>query len=193
MTEGSSYEFKIAASNVAGVGQPSDPSELFQCKAWTAPEPGKGPVSWTRPGAPGACGGLSSGLLAPGRPRRLSPVCNEQGVVPVPTSRRRPHCAGSGQGCELGWPAVWVGCRQVSGRQRRVTSADVWRERNEQQGHPSEPGSTVEDAAEDAGLRPCGSGRRGQRRPGPARSVTPGLPLPPTAAVPTLRVWDLGP
>ncbi|XP_024904786.1 myomesin-2 [Pteropus alecto] len=40
LTEGSLYEFKIAASNVVGVGQPSDPSELFKCEAWTAPEPG---------------------------------------------------------------------------------------------------------------------------------------------------------
>lgn len=55
----------------------------------------------------------------------------------------------------------------------------------EQQGHPSPAGQhpTVEDAATDAGLRPCG--RRGQRRPGLAQSVRPGVPPP--------RVWDLGP
>nr|XP_008541983.1 PREDICTED: myomesin-2 [Equus przewalskii] len=40
LTEGSSYEFKIAATNLAGIGQPSDPSELFKCEAWTMPEPG---------------------------------------------------------------------------------------------------------------------------------------------------------
>ncbi|XP_045677304.1 myomesin-2 [Phyllostomus hastatus] len=40
LTEGSAYEFKIAATNLVGVGQPSDPSELFKCQAWTAPEPG---------------------------------------------------------------------------------------------------------------------------------------------------------
>nr|KAF6270294.1 myomesin 2 [Myotis myotis] len=40
LTEGASYEFKIAASNLVGIGQPSDPSELFKCEAWTAPEPG---------------------------------------------------------------------------------------------------------------------------------------------------------
>ncbi|XP_036919270.1 myomesin-2 [Sturnira hondurensis] len=40
LTEGSAYEFKISATNLVGVGQPSDPSELFKCEAWTAPEPG---------------------------------------------------------------------------------------------------------------------------------------------------------
>uniref|UniRef100_A0A8C0QAZ2 Myomesin 2 n=1 Tax=Canis lupus familiaris TaxID=9615 RepID=A0A8C0QAZ2_CANLF len=40
LTEGSLYEFKIAAANLAGIGQPSDPSELFKCEAWTMPEPG---------------------------------------------------------------------------------------------------------------------------------------------------------
>lgn len=47
--EGSLYEFKIAASNLVGIGQPSDPSELFKCEAWTAPEPGKWPLSRTHP------------------------------------------------------------------------------------------------------------------------------------------------
>lgn len=41
MTEGSLYEFKIAATNLAGIGQPSDPSEHFKCEAWTDPEPGE--------------------------------------------------------------------------------------------------------------------------------------------------------
>lgn len=40
LTEGASYEFKIAATNLVGIGQPSDPSEVFKCEAWTAPEPG---------------------------------------------------------------------------------------------------------------------------------------------------------
>nr|XP_060511606.1 myomesin-2 [Panthera onca] len=40
LTEGSLYEFKIAAVNLAGIGQSSDPSELFKCEAWTMPEPG---------------------------------------------------------------------------------------------------------------------------------------------------------
>ncbi|XP_003215538.2 myomesin-2 [Anolis carolinensis] len=40
LTENAYYEFKIAAANIAGIGQPSDPSEHFKCEAWTMPEPG---------------------------------------------------------------------------------------------------------------------------------------------------------
>uniref|UniRef100_A0A2R9CS76 Myomesin 2 n=1 Tax=Pan paniscus TaxID=9597 RepID=A0A2R9CS76_PANPA len=40
LMEGSLYEFKIAAVNLAGIGEPSDPSEHFKCEAWTMPEPG---------------------------------------------------------------------------------------------------------------------------------------------------------
>ncbi|XP_012644254.2 myomesin-2 [Microcebus murinus] len=40
LMEGSLYEFKIAAANLAGIGEPSDPSEHFKCQAWTMPEPG---------------------------------------------------------------------------------------------------------------------------------------------------------
>ncbi|XP_037382641.1 myomesin-2 [Talpa occidentalis] len=40
LAEGSQYEFRIAAANMAGIGQPSEPSEAFRCEAWTAPEPG---------------------------------------------------------------------------------------------------------------------------------------------------------
>ncbi|XP_018430419.1 PREDICTED: myomesin-2 [Nanorana parkeri] len=40
LEEGAFYEFKIAASNLAGLGLPSDSSEHFKCEAWTSPEPG---------------------------------------------------------------------------------------------------------------------------------------------------------
>ncbi|XP_074803886.1 myomesin-2 isoform X5 [Natator depressus] len=40
LTENSFYEFKVAATNLVGIGLPSDPSEHFMCKAWTMPEPG---------------------------------------------------------------------------------------------------------------------------------------------------------
>nr|XP_034965839.1 myomesin-2 isoform X1 [Zootoca vivipara] len=40
LTENAYYEFKIAAANIAGIGQASEPSEHFKCEAWTMPEPG---------------------------------------------------------------------------------------------------------------------------------------------------------
>ncbi|CAH2248546.1 myomesin-2 isoform X4 [Pelobates cultripes] len=40
LDEGAFYEFKISASNLAGLGLASDPSEHFKCEAWTMAEPG---------------------------------------------------------------------------------------------------------------------------------------------------------
>uniref|UniRef100_A0A8D0BE47 Myomesin 2 n=1 Tax=Salvator merianae TaxID=96440 RepID=A0A8D0BE47_SALMN len=40
LTENAYYEFKIAAANIAGIGQASEPSDHFKCEAWTMPEPG---------------------------------------------------------------------------------------------------------------------------------------------------------
>ncbi|KAM4041563.1 myomesin-2 isoform 2-T2 [Anomaloglossus baeobatrachus] len=40
LEEGVFYEYKIIASNLAGLGLPSEPSEHFKCEAWTFPEPG---------------------------------------------------------------------------------------------------------------------------------------------------------
>ncbi|XP_075454328.1 myomesin-2 isoform X2 [Ascaphus truei] len=40
LSENLFYEFKIAASNLAGLGLPSDPSGHFKCEAWTMAEPG---------------------------------------------------------------------------------------------------------------------------------------------------------
>ncbi|XP_061573268.1 myomesin-3 isoform X2 [Cololabis saira] len=40
LTSGHFYQFRVFATNVAGVGKASDASEAFLCEEWTMPEPG---------------------------------------------------------------------------------------------------------------------------------------------------------
>ncbi|XP_007934065.1 myomesin-3 [Orycteropus afer afer] len=40
LQEGHFYEFRARAANLAGVGEMSAPSSLFECKEWTMPQPG---------------------------------------------------------------------------------------------------------------------------------------------------------
>ncbi|XP_009513437.1 myomesin-3 [Phalacrocorax carbo] len=40
LEEGHLYEFRACAVNMAGVGEVSEPSDLFRCEEWTMPEPG---------------------------------------------------------------------------------------------------------------------------------------------------------
>ncbi|XP_067840118.1 myomesin-2 isoform X2 [Heptranchias perlo] len=40
LKEGSFYEFKVSATNLGGVGVPSESSRPFKCEAWTMPQPG---------------------------------------------------------------------------------------------------------------------------------------------------------
>lgn len=40
LEEGHLYEFRACAMNMAGVGEVSEPSDLFRCEEWTMQEPG---------------------------------------------------------------------------------------------------------------------------------------------------------
>ena len=106
MTEGSLYEFKIAAANMAGIGQPSDPSELFKCEAWTMPEPGKGGCLLYTQGCPEEGPFVvqaSQPADAQSPSQVLTPPARAGHQVTCPVSRRWTHKPGSDKGaCEAG-------------------------------------------------------------------------------------------
>lgn len=47
LEEGHLYEFRACAVNMAGVGEVSEPSDLFRCEEWTMPQPGISHVKTT--------------------------------------------------------------------------------------------------------------------------------------------------
>lgn len=53
LEEGHLYEFRACAMNMAGVGEVSEPSDLFKCEEWTMPEPGISHVKTGRKIIPG--------------------------------------------------------------------------------------------------------------------------------------------
>lgn len=50
LEEGHLYEFRACAMNAAGVGELSEPSDLFRCEEWTMPEPGISHEKKNQPG-----------------------------------------------------------------------------------------------------------------------------------------------
>lgn len=52
LQQGHLYEFRARAMNRAGVGEVSEPSDLFRCEEWTMPEPGIPDVKPSRKMAP---------------------------------------------------------------------------------------------------------------------------------------------
>lgn len=115
MAEGSLYEFRIAATNLVGIGQPSDPSELFKCEAWTAPEPGKTVSPGLTPGylactrRAGRRGGLPWRQPRPSQPLQPAGFSHSaQILAPLP------HARPGAELC-LRWPrpVVWAMDTQV--------------------------------------------------------------------------------
>ena len=109
MAEGSLYEFRITATNLVGIGPPSDPSKLFKCEAWTAPEPGKTVSPGLTPGYLACTRGAGRRGGFRGSSPGLTSLCSQQASVTLHRSRHHYHVPGPGQSCALGGPAPSCG------------------------------------------------------------------------------------
>ena len=69
LEEGHLYEFRACAMNMAGVGEVSEPSDLFKCEEWTMPEPGISHIKTT------------ARKILPGIPVISSLFCESKGLL----------------------------------------------------------------------------------------------------------------
>lgn len=90
LQEGHLYEFRACAMNRAGVGEVSEPSNLFRCEEWTMPEPGIAHVKPARKMSPGVFvisslfqGISTTDLVTPEKHTNTSRDVPMQGIIPA--------------------------------------------------------------------------------------------------------------
>lgn len=92
LQEGHLYEFRARAMNRAGVGEVSEPSDLFRCEEWTMPEPGIPHLKPSRKIPPGVFvisslfQGISTTHLVAPRTEKHTNTSRDvpmQGIIPV--------------------------------------------------------------------------------------------------------------